>query len=557
MTWKPDDPQGLEQRKTRWRAVAYTRGDGLDLGCGAERFLETNHVTGIDSGKDTQLFGNTVNAQLAMDVTNLDRFASGMQDFCFSSHVLEHIELERVPETLRGWMRVIREGGHLVMYLPAHGLYPDPGQPHANIDHKWAVTKDLVLEMMHKCSYGWDLVAYELCDKDDEYSHFFAFKKLKNPNRTAESWKIDTNPQKLPKAAVTRFGAFGDVAQAASVCASLKRQGYHVTMFASWPSSEIVAKDPNIDELHVQLQDQVPMQMLGHYWVWLKNKFKGKGFEKWVNLTESVEGNLLATEGIIKFEWPPLARHKAMNRNYLEVQHELAGTPYEPSFKFYPTEDETKWAKEEILRMKKAGIEQFILWGLAGSSRSHKIWPYIDEIFKHVLKYYPQWGIATVGDGSCVELEKGFETEPRIWKTSGKWNMRQVLTMLDYARVVVGPETGLMSAAAFYDIPKIVFLSHSTIENLTRDWVKTTSLYAPYTWCPGRGKNEAPACHSMHSKFEPMCRRHEVMGTAQCVAEILPEWCWTHLQKAMIEGDGGEFIPPGETILSVPGVAHV
>ncbi len=546
MTWKPDGIQGNEQRKVRWRAMPYIRGDGLDLGCGAERVLETSHITGVDSGKDTRLFGHQVNAQLTMDVTDLSKLAPGKQDFCFSSHVLEHVPYEQVPSTLREWMRVTREGGHIVLYLPAHGLYPDPGEPHANQDHKWAVTYDLVIDAMKKTGYGWDLVDYELCDQDDEYSHFFAFKRLKNPNRHDFSWKVDPNPEKLPTACVVRYGAFGDTVQAASVCAALKKKGYHVTLLCSYPASEVVAKDPNIDRLLVQLQDQLPAHLLGHYWVWLRMKYRGKGFDKWVNLCESAEVNLLAMEGNLTFEWPPAARHARMNHNYLEFQHKLAGTdkPFEPSFRFAPTEEELKWAGTELARMKRAGIEKFILWGLAGSSRTHKIWPHIDGVFEHVMKFYPGWGIVTTGDGSCAELEAGWEGQPRIWRTSGVWNIRQVLTMIDYASVVVGPETGLLSAAAFYNVPKLVFLSHSTVENLTRDWVNTTSFYAPNTICPGRGLNEAPACHAMIPKFEPICRRHEVYGTAQCVAEIQPDWVWAVLQKAMMTGAGGPWQPP-------------
>jgi hypothetical protein len=96
-------------------------------------------------------------------------------------------------------------------------------------------------------------------------------------------------------------------------------------------------------------------------------------------------------------------------------------------------------------------------------------------------------------------------------------------------------------------MPKVVFLSHSTPENLTKHWVNTTSMWAPFTRCPGRGENEAPACHQMHPKFEPACRRHETQGTAQCVAEIKPEWVWNVLQQAMVEGKA-PYWQPSEVI---------
>ena len=363
------------------------------------------------------------------------------------------------------------------------------------------------------------------------------------------SWKNPRNPEGKPTVCVVRYGAFGDVVQAVSVCKALKDAGYYVCLMCSHPSSEVAALEPSIDEKIVQLPNQVPMAWLGHYWVYMSKRWKGKGFDKWVNLCESVETTLLAMEGSIRFEWPPAARHEAMNRNYLEWQHKLAGVPYKPYFKFYATPEELKWRDQERERMRKAGIQKFVLWCLAGSSRAHKLYPHQLSIWQHVFQHYKQWGVVTLGDGSTTELEAGCDGEKRLWKTSGKWTIRQALAMMEIADVVFGPETGVMSAAAFYPMPKICLLTHSTVENLTRDWINTTSIWAPNTWCPGRGKNEAPACHMLHGKFEPGCRRNEDYGVAQCTVEIKPEWVWEHLQAAMRTGAGGRWVPPVSTVI--------
>jgi ADP-heptose:LPS heptosyltransferase len=361
------------------------------------------------------------------------------------------------------------------------------------------------------------------------------------------SWKTPVNPENKPTCCIIRYGAYGDTVQAASLCAAARKAGYHVTFICSFPGSELVFLDPNIDRLIVQMQNQVPIGWLGHFWIWYRSKGAPghKPFDKWVNLTESVECNLLAIAGNIKFEWTPKARHQAMNFNYLEHQHLLADLPYAPEFKFHSTDAEKRWRDEELARMKKAGIQKYILWALAGSSRTHKLYPHEDQIWAHVLQHYSSqgWGVMSVGDPTCTDLEKGFEGQPRFWRTSGKYTMRQVALMMETADVVVGPETGVMSMAAFYPMPKIVFLSHSTVENLTRDWINTTSLWAPNTHCPGRGANEVPACHKMLASFEG-CRRHEKYGTAQCAAEILPEWVWEAIQVAMNTGAAPKWQPP-------------
>lgn len=188
MTWKAENPQGSETAKTRWRAVPYLRGKGLDLGCAREKVLDTKNVIGVDSGKDTELFGHVVNPDIKMDVEKLDIFASGQFDFVFSSHVLEHFEYKKVPDILREWFRVVKVGGFVVLYLPDEDQYPKCGEPERGImlgelgvnqDHKWNVNYSRVVAAAEKACPAWDLVAFEKCAADDEYSIFMVFKKLK------------------------------------------------------------------------------------------------------------------------------------------------------------------------------------------------------------------------------------------------------------------------------------------------------------------------------------------------------------------------------------------
>lgn len=359
------------------------------------------------------------------------------------------------------------------------------------------------------------------------------------------SWKDKKNPQDLPTACVVRYGAYGDTIQAMSVIAQLKKDGYHVTLLTQHPSHEGILLDPNIDRLVIQTQNQVPMAQLGMFWPWFE-LFGGpqhKKFDKWVNLTESVEANLLALPGNIRFVWTPKARHELMDFNYLEHQHNLAGCEYNPSFTFYSNDEEKRWRKDELEKIRKAGIKKYILWPLAGSSRTHKIYPHAHAIWDHVLKHYPEWGVVTTGDHTCKALETSFEGRPRMWLAAGKYTFRQTMLLMETADVVIGPETGVMSGAAFYPMPKVALLTHSTVKNLTRDWVNTVSLWAPKTVCPGRGDGTIQACHKMLPTFEG-CRQNEKTMVAQCSTETLPEWVWEVLQACMNTGKAPEWSPP-------------
>jgi SAM-dependent methyltransferase len=187
MSHDPKAPQGMEVRKTRWRAMPYLRGKVLDLGCGPEKVIDTKECIGVDSCKDTAMFGIAINPDVKADIKVLGLFAAGAVDAVFSSHALEHFYYREVPGILREWMRVLKIGGYLVLYLPDEDQYPKCAEPergiyvsenHCNLDHKWNVNLERVVAAMEAAG-NWDLVHYEKCADDDEYSLFFAFKKLK------------------------------------------------------------------------------------------------------------------------------------------------------------------------------------------------------------------------------------------------------------------------------------------------------------------------------------------------------------------------------------------
>lgn len=515
MTWSKETSNGYESRKIRWEIVPYTRGLGLDLGCGSEKAFP--HFIGVDNGHH-EVFGYQIKPDVKCDVSSLQLFSSNSLDFVFSSHLLEHFPYDQVPSVLKEWMRVIKIGGHLVLYVPDEDSYPKVGEDGANPDHKFNVNQKCVLDAMPE---GFDLIDFQKRDQEDEYSLLFVFKK------TGSGRSLSYRKRERPKksVAVVRYGAIGDLIQASSVLAGLKRQGYHVTLFCSPPQNEVILKDPNVDEFIVQDKDQVPNQMLGDYW-----SYWSKKFDKWINLSESVEGTLLAMPERIAHKWIPSVRHSMMGRNYLQFQHELAGVPHVPRVRFYPTEEERAWARKERARMGKV----VLMWQLSGSSRMHKTYPYLDEIVARLMISYPQVHVVLTGGPECVELEAGWEKEPRVHLTSGKWSIRQTLTFLEYADVVVGAETGVMNAACCLPVPKIVFLSHSTHENLTRDWVNTVALSAPDIHCPGRGRNEAPACHMLHYDWT-YCRKGEKKGVAVCMEEIDPAITWEAVQQAIIK----------------------
>lgn len=185
--------------------------------------------------------------------------------------------------------------------------------------------------------------------------------------------------------------------------------------------------------------------------------------------------------------------------------HTIAELPYEPAQRFYPTDDERAWARKE--RNKIGG--RIILWSLSGSA-VHKTWPYLDAVIARLMLRDKDTKVVLTGDHLCQVLEAGWETESRVVRKSGVWTIRETLAFAQVADVVVGPETGVLNAVGFESVPKVITLSHSSIENLTRDWVNCTNL-VPTTACY--------PCHQLHYSFEH-CYRDDETGVAACQASI-------------------------------------
>jgi SAM-dependent methyltransferase len=182
VTWSPLVPAGAETPKTRWRAVPYTAGKGLDVGCGATKLFDTEFVFACDDGSDP----GVVNANMRLSANDLSVFAAGSWDYVFSSFVLQYFPYKQVPDVLREWMRVVKVGGCVVLYLPDEDQYPkcnEPergivAEPSVNPRHAWNVNYKRLVAAMEKVHFNWDLVEYQVCDGDDEYALWFVFRRL-------------------------------------------------------------------------------------------------------------------------------------------------------------------------------------------------------------------------------------------------------------------------------------------------------------------------------------------------------------------------------------------
>ncbi|HLQ67215.1 MAG TPA: methyltransferase domain-containing protein [Candidatus Limnocylindrales bacterium] len=119
------------------RALTYCRGRGIDVGA-----------------SDWPLPGSIpVRDEPHQNAYKLDDFPDASLDFVFSSHCLEH--LEHWQKALRLWIRKIKPGGILFLYLPHESmkLWRKCG-PWVGLGHQWIPTSGTILSFLEQNNLG-------------------------------------------------------------------------------------------------------------------------------------------------------------------------------------------------------------------------------------------------------------------------------------------------------------------------------------------------------------------------------------------------------------------
>lgn len=508
MSFRPELWGGCEAAKIAPLVVPYLQGRCLDIGSGAGKVWPP--LTGIDIA--------TVNGRpatdLCMDGTDLSMFGDETMDGVFSSFLLHQFERDLVPRILAEWARVLKIGGHLVLYLP-HGMPADAVA--------WQAEPDDIEALIGETKVGWTIVESHVREDGDEYGVLVIARKEAVGVWERELWQ--RNPDGRKRALVIRMGAIGDAIVSASILPSLKKQGYHITYNTKPAIKDVLLHDPHIDEWLIQATDFVPNDALGPYWTALRERY-----DHIINLSESVEGLLLTLPGRLNHSYSDEARRAIYGHvNYLEHTHNIAGVPHEFAAKFYPTPAELEKARWDRRRMN----GPVVVWVVNGSS-AHKVWPWVHIVTAWLLKRTPAHVVLYADPGVGRQLQDGIMTAlesdgvdmRRVHGVAGRWDIRRSLTFAHVVDCVVGPETGPMNAVGMAPIPKVIYLSHSSADNLTKHWINTTVL------TPERAKSPCYPCHRLHHTWD-FCHKDETTGAALCASSIAPERVFTAIAEAL------------------------
>lgn len=438
------------------------------MGCGDAR--PHDWFTGIDIKAGTTGRG----PNLLRDARNLSLFADGSQNYVFSSYLLN--ELPEWPKVLAEWWRLVKPDGNLVLFLPL----TETSQPKALVDAMMPLKP-------------WQLVDARVA----EQSFFQVYKKT---DSAVELIAPDMNKV----CAVVKLGAHGDALWASSVLPHLKAQGFYVKVYTQETGESVLRHDPHIDKL-VCFESRVPMSELGELFLWIEHRYKHSRI-----LVECVEGTLLPSPQKIQYWFPPDMRSLLMNHNYAEMHHRKAMVPLEPRVKFYPSVDEKRWANA----LRASLTSQVVVLVPNGSSVS-KMWPYADRYASQLLAR-KDVTVVMLGDERGMDFG-ALEDHKRFMKVGTSWDVRQAMTFCQIADVVVGQETGLLNCVSHEPaVHKIVLLSHSSAQNLTRDWPNTTAI-RKLPPCAGE-----TGCHRLHYDWSG-CNQNAYTKAAECQSMISVE----------------------------------
>lgn len=310
---------------------------------------------------------------------------------------------------------------------------------------------------------------------------------------------------------ILRWGAYGDAVIMTPLLSLYKNDGWHVTVNVNKRCEEVLRHNPNIDKFVIYEDNTVPNDKLEEYWAEI-----AKQYDKFVNLSESIEGTLLKCKGRPDYELSYDKIRKTCDINYYDKTLEIGGYGNESGLNgelFFSQFEES----ETMSRLSKDIGKFKILWSLAGSS-FHKAYPYAEYVAIAFLNKHPDAMIYTVGDELAGLLEW---QHPRTRNLCGKLGIRKTFNMTKHCDLVIAPETGVLNAAGCYDTAKIALLSHSSENNLTKYFKNCFNIRANIPCQP---------CHKMHYDLGS-CPIDPVTAGTACMAKIEPDRVFGAMEK--------------------------
>lgn len=459
-------PRPATQDWVRFRSIGYLTGRGLAFGVGDDIFPRVATAP----GKFSLNMDLLPNPNVTVCDGRFDVFTDGSFD-----HIVIGPSLGMAPNPgalMREIVSKLRQGGHIVLYLKKN-YHPN------NLNILFHFEEDSLMTLLEQ-SGAWR-IKYRSVRGDDM---LIIAKKVAGPRGTM----LPIKPRAAKRACIVRYGALGDMVMITPLIRALHEDGYEVTMNITPYAAPIIENNPYVDNIIFQEREAIPNRDLGPYW----KEWEGE-YDKYINLSESIEGKLLKVEGRNDFFTTSEYRRRTCGSvNYYDHTMALGGYPdrigQRGELFFSPQE------RKDTAKLRKQFAGKFIIgWGLNGSSY-HKLYPLTQPVLYEFLSKHPDAVVFLLGGPEAEQYE--FD-HPQVVRTAGKWSLRETLAFIALvADAMVGPESMSINVAACYDKPKITFLSHSSHDNLCKYWTNDFCLTPDTAMAP------CYPCHQLHYSLE-------------------------------------------------------
>jgi ADP-heptose:LPS heptosyltransferase len=252
----------------------------------------------------------------------------------------------------------------------------------------------------------------------------------------------------------------------------------------------------------------------------IKRISKRKPYERVFDLAGTIEDRYIY--GTHRPEYfAPLASRRtwAAGANYYEATSKRCACTATQGELYESSWEQNKFANVRAAMLGKVAIQI----QLTGSS-INKLYPYWHEVVVGLQHRIPNAVIFTTGDPDAAHIEVGIiecGADKRRFVpccANPQWTMRDSLILTKHVSCVIGPETGVINAAGCFDTPKVPILTHSSAENLCRDFVNCYPIQSPAPCSP---------CYRLVFREDPCFRDDDVEEFAidhlRCMTRLQPE----------------------------------
>lgn len=167
-----------ETSTCRSKLSPFCVGTGVDLGFGGDAIVPTAiTVDRAENDPRRSKHPNPAPTTCVADVAHLGFFGEGLMDYVFSSHCLE--DFQDTAEVLKEWVRLLKPGGNLVLFLPDQPTYAKHCADNGLPPNKAHVHADFSLEFVKaRLPEGMEVIYEEWPFDGNPYSFALIAKKL-------------------------------------------------------------------------------------------------------------------------------------------------------------------------------------------------------------------------------------------------------------------------------------------------------------------------------------------------------------------------------------------